>query len=242
MSEKLEMERLAIDLEWIARFAKDKRGWRALEPWAAKIAGHIEALAQEVKQASDMVAADRIRIDVMAADFMKLGTKCQENRELIYEASQRLENLASGDIAELRSMVGELGGKQAQLGERYNTLSELRQFDIQRIQALEAANSAREGIDYVPEDIKAAEYNEPSAGEISVSGVDQQFDAHCYYEAVQRAEAWEAMAGKLAELAAMWDTWHKLSLNPGGAPIPPPLDKQSSYVAEYEAMKGKEGE
>ncbi len=126
MSEKLKIGRM------LETGTPGPEGTAILQQQFNTLASHIEALAREVAATKtalncygDIAGKQGNQIEVLGPDVMRLGTKCQENRELIHEASQRLENLASGDIAELRSMVGELGDRVRQLRSDHDDTEEV---------------------------------------------------------------------------------------------------------------------
>lgn len=235
MSEKLEIERL--DREGV-------KGPRHVADYANELASHIETLAREV---AELRSWTDVGLEGIEQRVFHLETYNEKSTVV-----ERLENLAcvvNVLAVRQRRMVGELGDKQAQLGERYNTLSELRQFDIQRIQALEAANSAREGDP--AEIVRRHSLNSqaPSASEISgyakassdasaseaVSDLAAVECSASYWQ--QRAADWEAMAGKLAEAARYWARDGSFE---GEGPEFDGLDLTNQVLAEYEAMAGEE--
>lgn len=185
-------------------------------------------------------------IEALAREVASLTIWRGEYSERLESYEKTVEDLAQGDIAELRSMVGEMGDEMATL--RNRQLDDKRDV-IKRIQALEAANSARGKPLARSKAREAGLLNEPSAGEISASESISRDTANMiedvyYYGRAnrrwalkerERAAEWEAVADKLA-----WDLSNASNyLHNEGQPEL--AEESAAALAEYEALKGKEG-
>ena len=222
--------------------------------------GKIERLGPSHSREAAVAALRSYCNETLAGHIERL----EADQTLAYAETKSALEERDEAIAELRSMVGELGDRLHTVSLNTLVLGQSRAIGAlvkehnERIQALEAANSTREEPlaaeraelqrfkadsavqrayaeqDHPKHAETVARFNELQEAAYPSRPTSQDYAESVDNEvkAVQRAEAWKAMAGKLAELLCEPD-WENI----GNAWTP----RRKAAVAEYEAMKSKEG-